>query len=205
MRRACPSLTASTASGPSIRETTSGTCHPALTLTLTLPLTLSLPLPLTPTLTLTRYLPLSLLPPPRCALEAAHVLYNALHVRHIQGSNPGLADRVPGRPATHTCTPCLGQDAATSLDASELGGPWPADPAHHDTIGRADDPGLARHATVVRSTPLVPSLGTPQCGACVPRSTGLQPHPAAPTIVQPCSPAALLVPPCNPTGTRLQP
>ena len=126
-------------------------------------------------LPLSRYLPLSLLPPPRCALEAAHVLYTALH------------------------------DAATSLDASEVGGPWPADPAHHDTIGRADDPGLARHATVVRSTPLVPSLGTPQCGACVPRSTGLQPHPAAPTIVQPCSPAALLVPPCNPTGTRLQP
>ena len=73
-------------------------------------------------LPLTRYLPLSLLPPPRCALEAAHVLYSALH------------------------------DAATSLDASQLGGPWPADPAPHDTIGRADDPALARHAAVVRST-----------------------------------------------------
>jgi hypothetical protein len=76
------------------------------------------------TLPPTRYLPLSLLPPPRCALEAAHVLYSALH------------------------------DAATSIDASGLGGPWPADPAHHDTIGRADDPDLARHAKVVRSTPV---------------------------------------------------
>ena len=71
-----------------------------------------------------RYLPLGLLPPPRCALEAAHVLYTALH------------------------------DAATSLNASGLGGPWPADPAHHhDTAGRADDPSLARHAATVRPHP----------------------------------------------------
>ena len=101
--------------------------------------------------------------------------------------------QAPGRPATHTCEPRIGQDAATSLDASELGGPWPADPAHHDTIGRADDPGLARHATVVRSTPLVPLYS----GACVPRSTGLQPHP--------CRPATPPMPPCSPAGATLQP
>ena len=33
----------------------------------------------------------------------------------IKGSNPGLADRVPGRPATHTLEPRLGQDGAASL------------------------------------------------------------------------------------------
>eukprot|EP00964_Phaeocystis_antarctica_P143437 scaffold108997_cov30-Phaeocystis_antarctica.AAC.1 len=29
-----------------------------------------------------------------------------------RGSNTGLADRVPGRSATHTCAPRLGQDLA---------------------------------------------------------------------------------------------
>ena len=28
---------------------------------------------------------------------------------HTQGSNPRLADKAPGRPATHTCEPRLGQ------------------------------------------------------------------------------------------------
>ena len=35
-----------------------------------------------------------------------------------QASNPGLADRVPGRPATHTFEPCLGQDGASPEQAA---------------------------------------------------------------------------------------
>ena len=36
-----------------------------------------------------------------------------------QALNPGLADRVPGRSATHTCEPCLGQGGG-SIDFTEL-------------------------------------------------------------------------------------
>eukprot|EP00964_Phaeocystis_antarctica_P091959 scaffold59033_cov45-Phaeocystis_antarctica.AAC.1 len=36
-----------------------------------------------------------------------------------QASNPGLADGVPGRSATHTCEPCLGQGGG-SIDFNEL-------------------------------------------------------------------------------------
>ena len=35
-----------------------------------------------------------------------------------EGSNPGLVDRVPGRPATHTCEPCLGKPVLSSATTS---------------------------------------------------------------------------------------
>ena len=43
---------------------------------------------------------------------AAHqlvALVVMLYAYATEASNPGLADRVPGRPAAHVCTPCLAQ------------------------------------------------------------------------------------------------
>ena len=111
-----------------------------------------------------RYLPLGLLPPPRCALEAAHVLYAALH------------------------------DASTSLAQSELGGAWPEEPRYHDTIGRADDPALARHAAVVRASLDAPA--TPRTQPCSPAAL----QPCSPAALQPCSPAAMQ--PCSPAALQ---
>ena len=135
-----------------------------------------------------RYLPRSLLPPPRCALEAAHVRCAALQP-HAPGRRPRLQHRAP--PGCNTACPRLQHrvtpgcntacpqvlytalhDASTSLAQSQLGGPWPSDPKHRDTIGRADDSALARHAKVVRAAS---RPATPPAPACNPNEARLQP------------------------------
>ena len=49
------------------------------------------------------------------AASAVPALASAAYA--TQGSNPGLADRVPGRSATHTCEPRLGQAVVRLLPA----------------------------------------------------------------------------------------
>ena len=68
----------------------------------------------------------------QCPSHAGHVMEYA-----TRGSNPGLADRVPGWSATHTCAPCLGQLLLHDLRHARvrpvrhhgLGAPWARDRA----------------------------------------------------------------------------
>ena len=81
-------------------------------------------------------------PPISVAVEARDDMlkdrFNYVASMRTQGPNPGLAGRVPGRPAPHACAPCLGQTTSTRRTGPStlaLTAPWSLRWAHttHNT------------------------------------------------------------------------
>ena len=76
-------------------------------------------------------------PPISVAVEARDDMlkdrFNYVASMRTQGPNPGLAGRVPGRPAPHACAPCLGQTTSTRRTGPStlaLTAPWSLRWAH---------------------------------------------------------------------------
>ena len=74
-----------------------------------------------------------------------------------QASNPGRADKVPGRPcsATHTCAPCLGQlcrVAAHYCGLDSASTHHSAEPTRSRSPGRTDTAAAAAAAAATAST-----------------------------------------------------